>query len=423
MLVLDDIFTSLFWASNKGESIMKREIVMLSSVVVIFLFVSTAHALRDVGDAIDWAETQKGSTNWVLKCFVFVRSSYNEGPVSGVGSAIDGWNNNSGVFGDRETDDPDDVPEGALVFFGASSANLWYGHVGLCIGEGKMIHAWTSKVQEDDIEIGGSFLGWRWPDAWTDDEPQTGLPDLDVSHVKGLFAGESSWRKELVIYQHQIKNIQIETKIDNDGKAEADKDKFEIEYYFSTDRDFDPDKDKKIGEDSVNYDLEPEGEDDDSDTEEMEISSSDSRISAIKNPGVYYFFVHIDSELEEEHKSNNTSDDDSGSDEYVRVTVLRTPTPPVANFWATPTSGNNPLTVAFADQSANNPASWLWSFGDGDISVAMNPIHLYTETGTFTVTLTVSNADGSDSETKTGYIVVSVPPSPGMRPGNLRIVQ
>ena len=80
------------------------------------------------------------------------------------------------------------------------------------------------------------------------------------------------------------------------------------------------------------------------------------------------------------------------------------PTPPIANFTGTPTSGAAPLTVAFTDTSVGSPTSWSWTFGDGGTSTAQNPSHVYNSAGSFTVSLTATNAQGSDGETKTNYI-------------------
>jgi len=57
----------------------------------------------------------------------------------------------------------------------------------------------------------------------------------------------------------------------------------------------------------------------------------------------------------------------------------------------------NQLTVAFEDQSTNNPTSWTWEFGDGQTSRQQNPTHTYSAPDTYTVTLTVRNAIGEDS--------------------------
>ena len=84
-------------------------------------------------------------------------------------------------------------------------------------------------------------------------------------------------------------------------------------------------------------------------------------------------------------------------------------TQPIANFVASPTSGSEPLTVSFTDQSTSYDGivSWLWDFGDGETSTEQNPTHIYSE-GTFAVTLTVQESDGdSDAETKTDYITVT----------------
>jgi PKD repeat protein len=87
--------------------------------------------------------------------------------------------------------------------------------------------------------------------------------------------------------------------------------------------------------------------------------------------------------------------------------VNTTPTPPVANFSGSPTSGIVPLTVNFTDLSTGSITSWNWTFGDGGTSTAQNPSHQYTSTGTFTVSLTVTGPGGSDGETKNNYITVN----------------
>jgi uncharacterized protein (TIGR02145 family) len=81
--------------------------------------------------------------------------------------------------------------------------------------------------------------------------------------------------------------------------------------------------------------------------------------------------------------------------------------PPVANFSASPTSVSVGGSVQFTDQSANNPISWTWSFGDGTMSTQQNPVKTYTTAGTYTVSLTVTNSYGSNTSTKNNYIDVS----------------
>jgi PKD repeat protein len=81
-----------------------------------------------------------------------------------------------------------------------------------------------------------------------------------------------------------------------------------------------------------------------------------------------------------------------------------------ADFSALPTSGFEPLTVSFTDQSTSSEeiVSWDWDFGDGNTSTEQNPTHVYYE-GTYDVTLTVEDSEGDDdTETKNDYITVTI---------------
>ncbi|MFZ2497409.1 PKD domain-containing protein [Methanosarcina sp.] len=80
---------------------------------------------------------------------------------------------------------------------------------------------------------------------------------------------------------------------------------------------------------------------------------------------------------------------------------------PVANFYASPTSGKAPLAVQFYDTSTDSPTKWKWDLGDGTTSTDRVPSHTYTKEGTYTVTLTATNSGGSNTATKTNYIVVT----------------
>ena len=83
------------------------------------------------------------------------------------------------------------------------------------------------------------------------------------------------------------------------------------------------------------------------------------------------------------------------------------PTAPVAAFSGSPTSGTEPLTVNFTDQSTGTIDTWSWTFGDGGTSSSQNPSYVYNLAGTYTVSLTVSGPGGSDTYTATNYITVS----------------
>jgi len=80
---------------------------------------------------------------------------------------------------------------------------------------------------------------------------------------------------------------------------------------------------------------------------------------------------------------------------------------PLAAFNASPTNINVGQSVQFYDQSTNGPVSWLWYFGDGEISREQNPLHTYSTTGTFTVKLQVSNGFGLSTTIKSNYITVN----------------
>lgn len=78
---------------------------------------------------------------------------------------------------------------------------------------------------------------------------------------------------------------------------------------------------------------------------------------------------------------------------------------PVAGFNVSPQAGVIPFTATFVDTTTNNPTSWLWNFGDGSpTSAVQNPQHVYASPGVYTVTLTSTNQYGTNSITKTALI-------------------
>jgi serine protease len=97
------------------------------------------------------------------------------------------------------------------------------------------------------------------------------------------------------------------------------------------------------------------------------------------------------------------------------------PPPPVAAFSGSPTSGEAPLTVNFADQSTGDITSWSWEFGDGGNTTSQSPSHTYTSAGDYTVTLTVMGPGGSDDETKTDYIKVKAPAAQTMHVESIKM--
>jgi len=91
---------------------------------------------------------------------------------------------------------------------------------------------------------------------------------------------------------------------------------------------------------------------------------------------------------------------------YINVT-----SPPATDFTEKPDSVTSipNYTFSFIDETTDGPASWLWSFGDGQTSTSQNPGHTYIDTGLYKVTLTTATANGCDSTTSHYVRVTGVP--------------
>ncbi|WP_316785722.1 PKD domain-containing protein [Pedobacter frigiditerrae] len=98
-------------------------------------------------------------------------------------------------------------------------------------------------------------------------------------------------------------------------------------------------------------------------------------------------------------------------------TVLRLPNyitivdPPNAAFAISPaavTSIPN-YTFKFTDESTNEPQTYKWSFGDGDISSQRDPSHTYRDTGTYLVTMRTYNEYGCVDSLQKYVQIVGVP--------------
>jgi PKD repeat protein len=79
----------------------------------------------------------------------------------------------------------------------------------------------------------------------------------------------------------------------------------------------------------------------------------------------------------------------------------------LTDFTVYPTTGPVPLYVCFTDTSNDNPASWLWNFGDGSTDVTHNPCHGYKAAGAYSVSLSTSGGGGGNTNTKNNYINAS----------------
>lgn len=94
-------------------------------------------------------------------------------------------------------------------------------------------------------------------------------------------------------------------------------------------------------------------------------------------------------------------------------TLVRYTTPRLANFLFKPSLpqadfgfSNDSTTVNFFDQTAFDPISWAWDFGDDKgTSTEQNPSYTYDSLGSYQVTLIATNASGSDTTSKTVDVV------------------
>ncbi len=94
------------------------------------------------------------------------------------------------------------------------------------------------------------------------------------------------------------------------------------------------------------------------------------------------------------------------------------PKDPQAAFTQDTTSGTQPLTVNFTNQSTGTPTlTYAWDFGDpgsggSNTSTLTNPSHSYANPGVYTVKLTTTNGNSqSDTLTQTNLITVNAPSS------------
>ena len=136
--------------------------------------------------------------------------------------------------------------------------------------------------------------------------------------------------------------------------------------------------------------------------------SGASNTSTVKNPTHTYSSPG-------EYDVRLTVTNDTGIDTLTRNDYVKVSAPPVADFTASPRTGASPLLVTFTNASTGTaPLTYAWDFGDpgsgtSNTSTLANPTHTYNP-GTYTVKLTATNAAGTSTKTRTGYIVVSVPP-------------
>jgi len=87
-------------------------------------------------------------------------------------------------------------------------------------------------------------------------------------------------------------------------------------------------------------------------------------------------------------------------------------TSPISSFTYSPKYPKPGETVHFIDNTANNPTSWLWEFGDGTTSTEKSPNHIYTSENTYHLTLNVTNDYGTFKQTDSVVVLNNMPVMP-----------
>ncbi|MDI1235251.1 MAG: PKD domain-containing protein [bacterium] len=116
-------------------------------------------------------------------------------------------------------------------------------------------------------------------------------------------------------------------------------------------------------------------------------------------------------------KLHGTSTRGSGYKEwYVDTIIIKIPPKPVASFYAKDSivcryTGLQFKNYSYAKDTQRN--DFLWSFGDGNTSIAKNPLYTYTKPGIYTVSLFYRNGYCDSTLVKNQYIKVVDAPRPG----------
>jgi PKD repeat protein len=88
------------------------------------------------------------------------------------------------------------------------------------------------------------------------------------------------------------------------------------------------------------------------------------------------------------------------------------PTPPIADFTASPTAGIEQLWVGFENDTVTyGSTTWAWDFdNNGTVdSTERNPSWVYPTAGSYSVKLTATNSLGTNTMTKTNHVTVTTP--------------
>ncbi len=119
-----------------------------------------------IANAIQWAQAHLGATEYASRCLSFVEDAYeksNHIEIFGGSSAQESADEYGAA---QHTSEP---PIGAFVFYACAGPvrdeiKNW-GHVGLCIGDGKVIHAADTVRIDHYLDVQNLTLasGWSQP--------------------------------------------------------------------------------------------------------------------------------------------------------------------------------------------------------------------------------------------------------------------
>lgn len=140
-----------------------------------------------IEEAISWANNEIGNDEWTNLCLKFVSLAYGLG--ANVNAKTTGWDWPNDAINELGTkfysiDNCGNPPRGALIFFSGQGRHPKtkinyekYGHIGIYLGDGEVIHAYeTVKIQNiigakgiEGEEFIDSYIGWAYPpEAWLD---------------------------------------------------------------------------------------------------------------------------------------------------------------------------------------------------------------------------------------------------------------